>query len=100
MSSNNGEKIKGGLQSTGGKVKEVIGNIVNNPELANEGRAEQVVGNERVEDAQAAERVKGAGEQIQGKIKSVVGDISNDPALEAEGEADRLRGKAREQTNK
>jgi uncharacterized protein YjbJ (UPF0337 family) len=99
MSDNNEEKLRGTAQNIKGKVKEALGNLTDDPITANEGRAEQVVGQGRVEDAKAAERVKGAGENIGGKIKGAVGTLLDDEQLEAEGKAEELKGKARQKTN-
>lgn len=49
-------KIKAAAEKTVGKAKEVIGNVVNNDELAAEGKAEQAKGSVR----DAAENVKDA----------------------------------------
>lgn len=99
MSDNNEEKLRGTAQNIGGKIKEAVGNLTGDPATANEGRAEQVVGQGRVEDAKAAERVKGAGENIAGKVKGAVGTLLDDEQLEAEGKAQELKGKARQKTN-
>jgi len=99
MSDNDSEKLKGTGQNIKGKLKEGFGNLTNDPALANEGRAEQVVGNERVEDAKASERGKGVFEEVGGKIKGAAGTLTDDERLEAEGKADELKGKARQKTN-
>lgn len=99
MSDNNAEKAKGTLQNIGGKIKEGVGNLIDDPAMANEGRAEQVVGNERVEDAKASERGKGVLEEIGGKIKGAAGTLTDDEQMEAEGKANELKGKARQKAN-
>ncbi|MBC8077588.1 MAG: CsbD family protein [Chloroflexales bacterium] len=99
MSDNNEEKLRGTGQDIKGKVKEAVGNVTGDAKTANEGRADQVVGQGRVENAKAGERVKGAGEQVKGAVKGAVGALTGDEALEAEGKADDLKGKARQKTN-
>ena len=99
MSDDNEEKLRGTAQKVGGKIKEGLGNLTGDPATANEGRAEQVVGHERVEDAKAGERIKGAGETVGGKIKGAVGDLLDDEQMQAEGKAEELKGKARQNTN-
>ena len=99
MSDNNAEKAKGTGQNIKGKIKEGVGNLINDPQLANEGRADQVVGNERVRDAKAAERGKGVIEEIGGKIKGAAGTLTDNERLEAEGKAEELKGKGRQATN-
>lgn len=99
MPSNDGEKIKGTAQNLKGKVKEGVGELINNEELANEGRADQVVGNARVEGAKAAERGKGKVEEVGGKIKGAVGDLIDNEQMEAEGKVDEVKGKARQKLN-
>ena len=99
MSDNNEEKLRGTAQDIKGKIKEGVGNLTGDAATANEGRADQVVGKGRVEDAKAAERVKGTGENIGGKIKGAVGTLTGDEQLEAEGKAEELKGKARQNTN-
>lgn len=99
MPSNEGEKIKGTAQNLKGKIKEGVGDLINNEELANEGRADQVVGNARVEGAKAAERGKGKLEEVGGKIKGAVGDLIDNEQMEAEGKVDETKGKARQKLN-
>jgi|HigsolmetaAR202D_1030399.scaffolds.fasta_scaffold00078_7 uncharacterized protein YjbJ (UPF0337 family) len=99
MPNNDGEKIKGTAQNLKGKIKEGVGELINNEELANKGRAEQVVGKARVEGAKAAERGKGKLEEIGGKVKGAVGDLIDNEQLEAEGKIDEAKGKARQKLN-
>jgi uncharacterized protein YjbJ (UPF0337 family) len=94
-----GDRLKGGAQEIGGKIKEGVGKAVGNPQMVQEGRNAQVEGQIRQDMAKTGQQIKGAGEQIGGRVKSTVGAAVGNESLEGEGKLDELKGKVRQKLN-
>ena len=94
------DRLKGGAQEIGGKIKEGVGNAIGNPNMAQQGRQDQTEGQFRQDMAKTGQEIKGAGEQLGGRVKSTVGAAVGNERLEGEGKLDELKGKVREKLNK
>ena len=94
-----GDRIKGAAQELGGKIKEGFGKATNDPQMAQEGRADQAEGELRQDVAKTGEELKGTGEHIKGRVKSTVGAATGDRQMEGEGKWDELKGKVRQKIN-
>jgi uncharacterized protein YjbJ (UPF0337 family) len=94
-----GERIKGAMQELGGKAKEALGHANRDERLVQEGRVDQVQGQDRQDAAKVNERIQGAAEQVGGRVKSVAGAVTGDNSTEAEGKLDELKGQVRRKIN-
>jgi len=68
-----------------GKAKESIGDLTDNEEMEQEGRAEAAA-------AKASRETEGAVDQGTGKVQEAWGDLTGDEETEAEGKARELEG--------
>jgi uncharacterized protein YjbJ (UPF0337 family) len=68
-----------------GKVKQSVGNLTGNDDMAREGEAEAT-------QAKAEREVEGAVDQAVGSVKETVGDITDDQKTEMEGQARKVEG--------
>ena len=87
------EKIKGGAQELGGKIKEGLGHAMNDPQMVKEAREDQIEGDVRQKAADADTAAKGTWDQVKGRVKSTVGAATGDRSLEGDGKLDELKGK-------
>jgi uncharacterized protein YjbJ (UPF0337 family) len=93
------DRLKGGAQEVGGKIKEGVGRAVGNPQMEQSGRRDQMEGQIRQDAAKTGQQIKGAGEQVGGRAKNVAGAVIGDESLEGEGKLDELKGKVRQKLN-
>ena len=94
-----GNRIKGAAGELGGKVKEGVGNMTNDPRLVREGLDDQQRGQNRQGYEKAHQQVEGVGEQFKGRVKSTVGAATGDESTEMSGKLDELKGKIRRKLN-
>lgn len=87
------EKIKGGAQELGGKIKQGAGRALNDEQMAQEGALDEVEGQARQDVADVDNKVSGTVEHLKGRAKSTVGAATGDRSLEGEGKLDELKGK-------
>lgn len=98
--SNQDRRSEGATEKIGGKLKKGIGQVVGSERLAAEGRAQELRGEAREEDAKAAERSRGKVEEVSGAIKNRAGAVLGNERMQAEGRAKELRGEERQRSNK
>jgi uncharacterized protein YjbJ (UPF0337 family) len=70
-----------------GDIKEGVGKVTGNEEMAAEGRVEH-------DSAHAARQAKGLGNQIKGHVEEGLGKATGDEDTRARGVVDRLKGDA------
>ena len=71
-----------------GQVKEGVGNLTGNEDMAREGKVE-------ADTAKLQRETEGAIDKGVGKVQETVGDVLNDEDMEARGQARQLEGDAK-----
>jgi uncharacterized protein YjbJ (UPF0337 family) len=98
--SNASKRSEGAAEKLGGKIKGAVGKLINNEQMAVEGRAKEVKGRTKEEAAKSAERGKGKLEEATGAIKNRVGAVIDNEQMQAEGKLRELKGEARQKANR
>lgn len=98
--SNASKRAEGTAEEVGGKIKESVGKLIDNEQMAAEGKAKKLQGQARQESAKAAERSKGKVEEVAGAVKNRVGAVIDNEQMQAEGRAKELQGEARQKANR
>jgi len=104
--------MNGKLDVVKGRIKEAAGVLVNNKELRNEGKADQVAGKAKEVVEETVQKIKGNARKVinqqtitnfngkldiaKGRIKEAAGALVGDESLRIEGKADQVAGKAKE----
>jgi len=94
------KRSEGVAQEIGGKVKRAVGTLIGNEQMEAEGRAKELEGEARQEEAKAEGRVQGKIEEVTGAIKNRVGQVIDNEQMTVEGRARELAGKARQKANR
>lgn len=97
--SNESDKSEGTAEKIGGAIKKTVGGLIGDEQMEAEGRAKELQGEARREEAKAEERTKGTLEEIGGAIKNRVGHIIDNEKMAAEGKATELKGEERQEKN-
>jgi uncharacterized protein YjbJ (UPF0337 family) len=98
--SNESDKGEGTAEKIGGKIKQGVGKLIGDEQMEAEGRAKELRGEARQEEAKAEERAKGSLEELGGAIKNRVGHLIDNEQMAAEGKATELKGEERQRKNK
>jgi uncharacterized protein YjbJ (UPF0337 family) len=98
--SNQSNKSEGIAEQIGGKIKKTIGKVMGDRATEAEGKAKEMRGVAREEEAKAAERAKGKVEEAVGAVKNRVGHIIDNEKLAAEGKVKEIEGQDRQRENR
>jgi len=90
---------EGAAEQLGGKIKKGIGKVIGNEQMEAEGRAKELKGEARKEEAEAEERAKGKVQEMGGTVKNRVGALIDNEQMQSEGKAKELEGEARRKAN-
>lgn len=93
------KRAEGLAKEVGGKIEGTVGKLVGSERIEKEGRAVELEGAKKQENAKTAERIKGKAEEVVGVLKKKVGELTGSEALEAKGRAKELQGEARQAAN-
>ena len=97
--SNESDKSEGTAEKIGGTIKKGVGKLIGDEVMEAEGRAKELKGEARREEAKAEERTKGKLEEIGGAIKNRVGRLIDDDEMAADGKVTELTGEKRQEKN-
>ncbi|KAH8556848.1 hypothetical protein BGW37DRAFT_474446 [Umbelopsis sp. PMI_123] len=92
-------KTNANINSVVGAVKEEVGNLLGNSNVANSGAEQRQAGHTEYEAAKAGDYLEGAGNVIRGKVEGTVGKIVGDEDAQARAQNMELDGKKAMQLN-
>ena len=92
-------KTNANINSVIGGIKEEVGNLLGNAEVASSGAQQRQKGHTEYEAAKAGEYLEGAGDALRGKVEGTVGKLVGDEDAQAHAEQLHLSGKQAMQLN-
>ena len=99
--SNEKNRAEGVAEEIGGKIKGGVGSLIGNEQMEAEGKAKELQGQARQEEAKAAERVEGhRARRWPEPSRTSVGAVIDNEQMQAEGKVKELTGEARQNANK
>ncbi|KAI9286263.1 hypothetical protein BC943DRAFT_321583 [Umbelopsis sp. AD052] len=92
-------KTNANINSVVGGIKEEVGNLLGNAEMASSGAQQRQKGHTEYEAAKAGEYLEGAGDAVRGKVEGTVGKLVGDEEAQAHAQQLHLNGKQAMQLN-